>query len=339
MKRLTFKGILKKTRNKDENFPVKYLGTVLCSHPDRDEICRAMAEMYAVSRQKMKKLPLHKLTVSSREITLQKVTDVAKVSPVKKFVIPRIVYCGVDKRHQKIFAFFYRSPESIYGALNCHVVECRSKRDARHIALKLSEIFEEMASEKSEENPETRATCESNVVQERTLSMIQLHMSVESLFEDERKGDICGSPQIQRSKPNESRKPMNCSDLQLHWIKCENNSSGYGDSSEDLSNETAKLMKQRKSVQVHLDGGESSETGQVKMDYVNAEIGSSSRENFKRNSCGSISKTFARQTVGFTKINEWDSSKKDRNANLFEYKTFEYMNIDTRSDNTAGELI
>ena len=189
MKRFTLKGILK-TRNEYEEYQVKHLGTVLCSHPGIDEICRAMAEKYTVySRQKIKTLSLYNLTVSSQGITLEKGADANEESSVKKFSIKRIVYCGVDRQHQKIFAFFYRSPENIYGALECHVVKCQLKRHAKKIALKLSEIFQGMESEKHEE-PSENSLHESNVVPERTISMIQ-HISVENLLLEEERGDLC----------------------------------------------------------------------------------------------------------------------------------------------------
>ena len=328
MKRFTLKGILK-TRNEHEGYQVKHLGTVLCSHPGIDEICRAMAEKYTVySRQKIKTLSLYNLTVSSQGITLEKGADANEESSVKKFSIKRIVYCGVDRQHQKIFAFFYRSPENIYGALECHVVECQSKRHAKKIALNLSETFQEMESEKQEE-PSENSLHESNVVPERTISMIQLHMSVESLLEEERE-DFCGSPKIQHSRPHERK--FNYSDLQLQWTKCENNSSGYGDSSDDLSNEM-KMKQRRRSIQVS-DGGKSSQAGQVNMDYVNGEIVKSGGS-LKRNSA-SISNSHS-QTLGFTKIKDWNSMKKDRNANSFECETFQhkYMNINT----TTSEFV
>lgn len=322
MKRFPFKAILQR-RNHIQHYPVKLLGSVLCSHPGVDEICRAMAQRYTVSRQKIRKLSLYNLTVTSKGITLEKIQNLTESSP-KKFVIERIVYCGVDKQHQKIFAFFYRSPESIYGALDCHVIECRSKRHAKHIALKMSKIFEDMAAAKEEEIRETSFS-QVNAVQERTASMIQLHMSVESLLEEQ----ACGSPQIQRSKPREIR--LNYSELQLHSNGLENNSSGYGDSSDgDLSNK----IEQRKhvsSVQVVdlLDGGESSKTGHVKRDYVNTRI---VKSKYVGNKSSKRMVHANAQTHEITEIKEWDSSKKDRNDNPVEKKTLkhEYMNINMK---------
>lgn len=324
MKRFAFKGLQRE--RKCQHYPVKLLGSVLCSHPGVDEICRAMADMYSVSRQKIEKLPLYNLTVSPDGITFVNVSNVTESLP-KKFVIKRVVYCGVDKQHQKIFAFFYRSPESIYGGLDCYVVECRSKRHAKSIALKISEIFQGMASETQDENRE-HSLPKLNMAHGRTVSTIQLHMSVESLSDEE----TCATPLLQRQQSNPHERKLNYSELQLHSNKCENNSSGYGDSSDDLSNETSFEMKHRKcesSVQeIHC--GESSQTGLVKRDYVNAGITKS--RGFRKKHSQPICNNVTAQTFGLTEIKEWDLTRKDRNANSPELKTsrHEYININIK---------
>ncbi|XP_046847238.1 low density lipoprotein receptor adapter protein 1-B-like [Xenia sp. Carnegie-2017] len=141
-----------------------------------------MEEKYTATRERKKKILTQSIKVSSKGIELEKgLTD--NLSSVKKFAIERIVYCGVDRRHQKIFAFFYRAPDSLYGVLDCHVLEFRSKRDAKNVALKFSQTFLKMAESKEQEKGEYSLK-HLNRDRTKTDSMIQLHCSVESVNND-----------------------------------------------------------------------------------------------------------------------------------------------------------
>ena len=299
MKRFSFNGFLKE-RNENQECEVKVLGSVLCSHPGAEEICRAMREKYTATRSRINTIPCQNMTVTSKGIRLEKGLTGSDGS-MKKFVIERIVYCGVDRQHQKIFAFFYRAPDNLYGGLDCHVLECRSKRDAKHVALKFSEIFHQMAEEK--QRGET-SLAQLNQARERTksVSMIQLQSSTESLIENP---DSCpASPKIERrSKPNFSE----------HTSKCEN-SSGYGDSSDDLTNKMSSKTKRKehkasgKTVQLNGNSRKaSSTTGQVEIDYVNGEW---SDPIYRKNSS-----KLQHETLLSTEIKEWRASKKDKNHN------------------------
>ena len=324
MKRFSFNGFLKE-RNENDEYEVKVLGSVLCSHPGAEEICRAMGEKYTGSRQRIDRIPCQNMTVTSKGIQLEKGLTGSDGS-MKKFVIERIVYCGVDKQHQKIFAFFYRAPDNLYGGLDCHVLECRSKRDAKYVALKLSEIFHRMAEEKQRERGETSLT-QLSTVRERakSVSMIQLHSSIESLIEDP---DSCpASPKIEQR--SNSRKQNNSE----HTTKCEN-SSGYGDSSDDLTNKTSSKTKRRKhkasdkAVQLNDNSRKASPIkGQVEMDYVNGEW---SDHIYRNNSSSSHNRMIEHEVLLSNEIKGWSTSKKDKNDNSYQSKITvnqEYMHM------------
>ncbi|XP_028391395.1 low density lipoprotein receptor adapter protein 1-like [Dendronephthya gigantea] len=330
MKRFSLKGFLKEEKENKE-YLIKVLGSVLCSHPGAEEICRAIGEKYTASRGTIDKIPRQNMTISSKGIQLEKGLTGSEGS-IKKFVIERIVYCGVDKQHQKIFAFFYRAPDNLYGGLDCHVIECRSKRDAKHIALTFSETFHQMAEEKKREIGETSLD-QLNVVRERakSVSMMQLHSSIESLSE----ADSCpGSPKIERSV--NSRK-LNYSELQLHVAsRCEN-SSGYGDSSDDLTHKISSKTKRKKhkasssekTVQLKNNNRKTSDIGQVKMDYVNSEIAWSGHVH-KNNDSSDYGKKIEHETLLSGEVEEWSAQRKDRNDNLCRKKftiNHEYMNM------------
>ena len=325
MKRFSFNGFLKEKSEKQE-YEVKVLGSVLCSHPGAEEICRAMREKYTASRVRINTIPCQNMTVTPKGIQLEKGLTGSERS-MKKFVIERIVYCGVDKQHQKIFAFFYRAPDNLYGGLDCHVLEFHTKRDAKHVALKFSDIFHRMAEEKQQERGETSLT-QLNNIRERTksVSMIQLHSSTESLIEDP---DSCpASPKIERRlnshKPNVSE----------HASKCEN-SSGYGDSSDDLTSKISSKTKRKKhkasgkTVQLNDNSRKASPIGQVEMDYVNGEW---SDHILRNNSSSSHYGNTEHETLFSNEIKEWNASRKDKNANSFQSKlkitvNQEYMNM------------
>lgn len=329
MKRFSFKGFLKEEKENNE-YSVKVLGSVLCSHPGAEEICRAMGEKYTASRGTIDKIPCQNMTLSSKGIQLEKGLTGSEGS-VKKFVIERIVYCGVDKQHQKIFAFFYRAPDNLYGGLDCHVVECRSKRDAKRIALTFSETFHQMAEEKQREMGE-RSLDQLNVFRGRTksVSMMQLHSSIESLSE----ADSCpASPKIEHRA--NSRK-LNYSELQLHaGSRCEN-SSGYGDSSDDITHKISSNTKRKKqkaspsgkTVQLKNNDRKTSKIGQVKMDYVNSEIAWS--DHVYKSSSSTYAQESEHKKLLSREIKEWGTQGKDRNDNSYPRKFTinpEYMNM------------
>ena len=327
MKRFSFNGFLK-DRSDSQSYEVKVLGSALCSHPGADEICRAMSEKYTASRDRINKIPSQNMTVTSKGIQLEKGLT-GNEGSLKKFVIERIVYCGVDKEHQKIFAFFYRAPDNLYGGLDCHVVECRSKRDAKHIALKFSHIFQKMAEEKQQESVQTSLT-QINIVRERTksVSMMQLHSSIESLIDDP--GRSCpDSPTIEQR--SSSRKLSN-SELQLHTTKCEN-SSGYGDSSDDLTNKTSSKTKRRKhnARGMRIKHGDHDrkalQVGKVETDYVNGEWSS---HIYETNGLPRYGPNIEHETLLSNEIKEWSWAKKDKNDNKYHSKftiNQEYMSM------------
>ena len=327
MKRFSFNGFLKE-RGDTQSYEVKVLGSALCSHPGADEICRAMGEKYTASRDRINKIPSQNMTVTSKGIQLEKGLTGSDGS-LKKFVIERIVYCGVDKQHQKIFGFFYRAPDNLYGGLDCHVVECRSKKDAKHIALRFSHIFQQMAEEKQQESVVTSLT-KINIVRERTksVSMMQLHSSIESLIDDP--GSCSGSPTIEHRL--RSRKLSN-SELQLHTTKCEN-SSGYGDSSDDLTNKIGSKTKRRKhktpsTTFQQKNNRKVSQAGQVQTDYVNGEWSS---HIYETNGLSSYSSNIEHETLLSNERKIWCATGlTDKNYNKYHSKftvNQEYMNME-----------
>lgn len=327
MKRFLFRGFLRKRSERPE-YEVKVLGSVLCSHPGADEICRAMTEKYTASRTRIDKIISQNMTVTANGIELEKGLTGSDGS-LKKFVIERIVYSGVDKQHQKIFAFFYRAPDSLYGGLDCHVLECCSKRDAKEIALTFSELFQGIAEEKQKARRESSLN-QLSAMRERkkSVSMMMLHSSVESLMDGSCPN---ASPKIEGRI---NSRTLNYSELQLHTTKCEN-SSGYGDSSDDLSNKIGSNTKHRKhkaSIKtVQLNNEDRTQIGHVTPDYVNGEWSSLFERSTTSASLGYNSK-IENETLLFKQIKEWDTTKKDKNDNSYKRRSKitvnqEYMNM------------
>ena len=71
MKRFSFNGFLKE-RPGNQEYEVKVLGSLLCSHPGADEICRAMREKYTATRTRINTIPYQNMTVTSKGIQLEK---------------------------------------------------------------------------------------------------------------------------------------------------------------------------------------------------------------------------------------------------------------------------
>ena len=125
------------------SFVVQYLGFVDIKLPGLDEICENVDKMYTQAKPFLK---------TYEKTTLRSAKEGLEIGPKNEevgkhfFKYRRILYCGVDKQHRRVFSFNYQ-----YGSraenIHLHVIVCKTKEDAKNLAKMLSEIFKDISSE------------------------------------------------------------------------------------------------------------------------------------------------------------------------------------------------
>ena len=129
-------------QSENTTFVAQYLGFVQIKSPGLDEICENVDKMYTRAKQ-AKSFEKTILRFMKEGIEMgPKSEDVGK----QFFKFRRILYCGVDKQHRRVFSFNYQ-----YGSraenIHLHVVVCKTKEDAKNLAKKLAEIFKDISIE------------------------------------------------------------------------------------------------------------------------------------------------------------------------------------------------
>ena len=136
------------------SLPVHYLGHVSLKLPGLNEICENVEKMYSEAKSTLKTAEKGILTITREGVEIKQnlKSDGPSCCLYKN---RRILYCGVDKKHQKIFSFNYQ-----YGSraenIHLHVVVCKNKEDAKTIAKRLSEIFRELSAEQHKKEKEDK---------------------------------------------------------------------------------------------------------------------------------------------------------------------------------------
>lgn len=120
------------------NFEVKYLGSEILTRPGLGEICNTVDKIYTQCKPKLKTMDKYCLTVSGKELTLRDMESTEDEE--KTFRVRRILYCGVAQNHQKIFFYNYQFSTTA-DEVECHVVLCTTKEEAKIVAKVISKAF------------------------------------------------------------------------------------------------------------------------------------------------------------------------------------------------------
>ena len=155
------------------SFVVQYLGFVEIKLPGLDEICENVDKMYTQSKPFLKTYEKTALRLGKEGIEIgPKNEEVGK----QFFKYRRILYCGVDKQHRRIFSFNYQ-----YGSraenIHLHVIVCKTKEDAKHIAKMLGEIFRDISSELHKREKEDKRRHSENLSKSRGSSRSEPNVS------------------------------------------------------------------------------------------------------------------------------------------------------------------
>ena len=121
-------------------YTVTYLGCDTLYKPGLPEMCDAVNMMLCYHKAKLKSKACFTLCLSKQELTLRDQDGTEAEERV--FGLRRILFCGVYKPKQNIFFFNYQfGPKG--EQVDCHVVVCKSKRDAKSLAEVIRKAFRE----------------------------------------------------------------------------------------------------------------------------------------------------------------------------------------------------
>lgn len=173
-------------------FIAQYLGFVEIKSPGLDEICENVDKMYTQAKPFLKTLEKATLRIVDEGIEIGPKTDTDADSKLYKF--RRILYCGVDKLHRRVFSFNYQ-----YGSraenIHLHVIVCRTKEDAKNLAKKLGDIFRDISVEMHRKEKEDKRKHSENLSRSRGSSKSEPNVS-KRIVKSESSSEVeVGSPQ------------------------------------------------------------------------------------------------------------------------------------------------
>lgn len=125
-----------------EEFTVRYLGSGQLERPGLEEMC-SFVEATTHNRRKSKERKLQKrnLTISEQDFSITLSLADSITSPLV-FKIRRIQFCAVYQLNPKIFFFTYQFGKTA-DTVDCHVVMCKSKKQAKILAKEASVLFKD----------------------------------------------------------------------------------------------------------------------------------------------------------------------------------------------------
>eukprot|EP00794_Sanderia_malayensis_P003568 gene3568-4072_t len=156
------------------SFTLQYLGFVEIKSPGLDEICENVDKMYTQAKPFLKNLEKTTLNIVKDGIDIGPKSDADLNSKLYKF--RRILYCGVDKKHRRVFSFNYQ-----YGSraenIHLHVIVCRTKEDAKNLAKRLGDIFKDISVEMHRKEKEDKRKHSENLSRSRGSSKSEPNVS------------------------------------------------------------------------------------------------------------------------------------------------------------------
>lgn len=121
-------------------YSVIYLGCETLYKPGLSEMCDAVGMIYYQKKYKLKSLGHYSLTLSKQELSLRDQDSTEDEERV--FGMRRILFCGVYKPKPTIFFYNYQfGPKG--EQVDCHVLLCKNKREAKSLAEVIRKAFRE----------------------------------------------------------------------------------------------------------------------------------------------------------------------------------------------------
>ncbi|EDO49442.1 predicted protein [Nematostella vectensis] len=134
-------------------YTVRYLGCEELYKPGLQQMCETVNDIYVSQKSRLRKLNHCFLTVTSDAVILREQDSTEDDG--RTFHLRRILYCGVYSRVQRLFFFNYQSGAK-GDVVNCHIILCSSKEEAKSLAKVLSKAFKLAAIEAHHQDVENR---------------------------------------------------------------------------------------------------------------------------------------------------------------------------------------
>lgn len=187
------------------NVMVQYLGKLELRKPGYSDICETVNSTYTRAKPYLKSMDKSTLIFNQDGITikhepLRKNSTPHEYLDGSRMSIPetetlykarRILYCAVDKTHQRVFFFNYQ-----YGSraenVHMHVIVCKKDRDAKELAKRCSLLFKKIQKDLHKKDKERREDHVNGLQQIRTKSSQSLQSPTSGSKESSCSG-TCGS--------------------------------------------------------------------------------------------------------------------------------------------------
>lgn len=200
------------------NYSVQYLGHVELKSPGLNEIIETVNKMYHHAKPYLKSLEKSLLTLNRDGITIKQYgvprRDVEEEESLESEILykpRRILYCGVDKQHQRVFSFNYQ-----FGAraenIQLHVLVCKTKDDARHVAKYLAQLFKRISTDMHRKEKEDKKQHQEGLTKLKARSNQNIHTYANITYPTRRSmgskdgscsGGTCGSGEWMAEKERE----------------------------------------------------------------------------------------------------------------------------------------
>ena len=125
-------------------FPVKYLGQGELEKPGLEDMCTFVHGIPGtVRKSKQKDIVKGDFCLSNESCTLKPSTQ-DSIDSTMVWRTRRIQFCGVYELNPKVFFFTYQFGRTA-DVLQCHVLKCKNKKEAKCLAKQAGTLFKDIA--------------------------------------------------------------------------------------------------------------------------------------------------------------------------------------------------
>ena len=122
-------------------FTVRYLGSEQLERPGLEEMCTFVNATWETKKSKERRRLRRNLVISEQDFSITS-SPADSIDSSLVFKIRRIQFCGVYQVNPKIFFFTYQFGKTS-DTVDCHVVMCKSKKQAKILAKEAAVLFKD----------------------------------------------------------------------------------------------------------------------------------------------------------------------------------------------------
>ena len=118
---------------------IQYLGYKELRSPGFDDIVENVNNIYKTSKKSIKTITKSTMSLSAKGITIRTNCESNNKTTEQIFKPQRILYCGVDKQHQRVFLFNYQFDRRA-EYIHLHVIVCKTNKEAKSVAKYIAKL-------------------------------------------------------------------------------------------------------------------------------------------------------------------------------------------------------